>query len=562
MVNNDFLPQGYQVHRSLDRFGEQDRVAYLAVMVKNKQPVILEEFLYENSTQPKPEEIEVLCQLNHPGIPRFIESFETSRGICLVQEYKQASPIHHLSNISPEAFKYIAKSILDILIYLQNQSSVVVHQNIRPENIWFDNQRQIYLVGFGLIRKTKRIGNSGGDKSFKTREQIGNRPLSKATDLYGLGISLICLLTQTKPTELQDLVNDSGGIVFERLVPKKISIQLINWIEKLVQPVAINRYQSASDALIALEEIHLYRHPEAKLDINQIDLQATILGQELRQNIKINNFVTDTNLQGKWEILPHSSDKRYSINPDSWIAIEPREFEGNKTFCQIIIDTEKLMADKKYKRQLILHANTLDKNQTIDIYITTPALVLKNPPYKSLAVITATSLASIGLFTSIIFAYGNFMGVLGFIIGIILGSYNGILLGFNNVDGFRIWSRVMAGFSTACTVMGLLFGLILPLGFFAGGTAGIITGIISGTAMKNHLLKRFNYIQSGIMVILAAVFGAGIGISLIKGFIYPLALILLIAGGIPLMGIIGWLISENKKLLYNYEKLKPSLARP
>ncbi|MEO0686460.1 MAG: hypothetical protein AAFY76_15825 [Cyanobacteria bacterium J06649_11] len=34
MVNNDFLPQGYQVHRSLDRFGEQDRVAYLAVMVK------------------------------------------------------------------------------------------------------------------------------------------------------------------------------------------------------------------------------------------------------------------------------------------------------------------------------------------------------------------------------------------------------------------------------------------------------------------------------------------------------------------------------------------------
>ncbi|MEO0686461.1 MAG: hypothetical protein AAFY76_15830 [Cyanobacteria bacterium J06649_11] len=80
--------------------------------------------------------------------------------------------------------------------------------------------------------------------------------------------------------------------------------------------------------------------------------------------------------------------------------------------------------------------------------------------------------------------------------------------------------------------------------------------------MKNHLLKRFNYIQSGIMVILAAVFGAGIGISLIKGFIYPLALILLIAGGIPLMGIIGWLISENKKLLSNYEKLKPSLARP
>ena len=147
--NHDFLAQGYEVHRSLDRFGEQDRVAYLAVMVKNKQPVILEEFQYKELNI---DEIKALCQLKHPGIPQFLDSFETERGICLVQEYKKASPIYHLSNISPEAFKYIAKSILDILIYLQNQSPVVIHQNLRPENIWFDNQRQIHLVGFGLSR--------------------------------------------------------------------------------------------------------------------------------------------------------------------------------------------------------------------------------------------------------------------------------------------------------------------------------------------------------------------------------------------------------------------------
>ncbi|MEM6404441.1 MAG: protein kinase, partial [Cyanobacteria bacterium P01_D01_bin.116] len=211
--NHDFLAQGYEVHRSLDRFGEQDRAAYLAVMVKNKQPVILEEFQYK---EPNIDEIKALCQLKHPGIPQFLESFETERGICLVQEYKKASPIYHLSNISPEAFKYIAKSILDILIYLQNQSPVVIHQNLRPENIWFDNQRQIHLVGFALSRKAKGIAHSGGTKTFKGREQLANRPLSKATDLYGLGVSLICLLTGTKPTEIDDLVNQSGGITFER----------------------------------------------------------------------------------------------------------------------------------------------------------------------------------------------------------------------------------------------------------------------------------------------------------------------------------------------------------
>ena len=35
-------------------------------------------------------EIEVLQQLDHPRIPRYLDSFETPQGFCLVQEYKNA----------------------------------------------------------------------------------------------------------------------------------------------------------------------------------------------------------------------------------------------------------------------------------------------------------------------------------------------------------------------------------------------------------------------------------------------------------------------------------------
>ena len=373
-----------------------------------------------------------------------------------------------------------------------------------------------------------------------------------------MGVSLICLLTGTNPTEIDDLVNQSGGITFERLVSSEISLDLIHWIEKLAQSVAINRYQTASDALTALEEINLYRYPEVKLDINQIDLKANVLGQELSQTIKINNFVTNTNLQGKWEIASHPSDKRYSINPDSWIKIQPSEFEGNKTRCQIIVNTEKLMADKNYKRRLILHTNTLDKTQTVDIQVTTPPLVMQTPPYKSVGVIIATSLVCFGIGWSVVFSYMHIMTVVGFIAGITVGAKNGVILGFNNYDEFKIWSRVMAGFSTVAMMM----GLFLAAGFLAGGMAGIITGLIGGGTMKKHLVKRFNYIHAGAMVLLAVVFGAGVGVIPYAGLIHPLALILLIGGGFPLGGIMGWLISENKKLLSEYENLKPSLARP
>ena len=125
-------------------------------------------------------------------------------------------------------------------------------------------------------------------------------------------------------------------------------------------------------------------------------------------------------------------------------------------------------------------------------------------------------------------------------------------------DEFKIWSRVMAEFSTVAMMM----GLFLEAGFLAGGMAGVITGLIGGGTMKKHLVKRFNYIHAGAMVFLATIFGAGVGVIPYAGLIHPLALILLIGGGFPLGGMMGWLISENRNLLSKYENLKPSLARP
>jgi serine/threonine protein kinase len=65
-----------------------------------------------------------------------------------------------------------------------------------------DEQMNVYLVDFGFAR----IGSAEGAMSsvaagtfgFMAPEQIYNRELSNATDLYALGATLICLLTQTK----------------------------------------------------------------------------------------------------------------------------------------------------------------------------------------------------------------------------------------------------------------------------------------------------------------------------------------------------------------------------
>ena len=96
------------------------------------------------------QEIEVLRRLNHPGIPRYINFFETKTELGMVQEYKEAQPLSQLQQLNPEQIKHITVQILEILVYLQNHSPVIIHRNLTPENILVDKQFRVYLVDLVL----------------------------------------------------------------------------------------------------------------------------------------------------------------------------------------------------------------------------------------------------------------------------------------------------------------------------------------------------------------------------------------------------------------------------
>ena len=176
-LQQDFSQYGYQIHRTLDRGDETHRAAYLAVGVETKEPVIVEEFSYlkyaGEVAQINQEQIQALLELIHPRIGRFLEVFETSTSICLVQEYKKATPLSHIKNITSDRLKYIATEVLDILVDLQNENPAIVHRNIRPENIWINSQNRVYLVGFDLTRESQNttLAYTGVPNVFQPREQ-------------------------------------------------------------------------------------------------------------------------------------------------------------------------------------------------------------------------------------------------------------------------------------------------------------------------------------------------------------------------------------------------------
>lgn len=262
----DFSSLGYQVIRELGRNREAGRITYLAHSLKSDQLVVIKEFRFANLShdlsglKAYEREIEILQQLNHSRIPRYVDSFKTSAGFYLVLEYKNAPSLGLKRCFHPEEIKQIAVSILDILVYLQKRDAPIIHRDIKPDNLLVDQQLNAYLVDFGLARiKGAKISMSSfavGTPGFMPPEELLGYTLTEASDLYSLGATLICLLTRTRSVDIGKLIDHKYRFNFQKLVPQ-ISPIFAAWLMKMVAQKRKHRYPNAAVALAALKPIYV-----------------------------------------------------------------------------------------------------------------------------------------------------------------------------------------------------------------------------------------------------------------------------------------------------------------
>ena len=382
----DFQAQGYDVIRELGRNREGGRITWLATNLNTKQPEVIKQFCFAQAgsswsgSEAHAREIQVLKGLNHPGIPSYLHSFETADGFCLVQEYIHASTLAEPRSFSPAEIKQIAVKILEILVYLQNRIPSVIHRDIKPENILVDEQINVYLIDFGFARiGSHDVAGSSvfkGTPGFIPPEQMF-KP-TNATDLYALGVTLICLLTGIKSTKIDELqdADDPYLINFRHLLPR-LSLRFIGWLEKMVQPKQKDRFTNAELALESLKPLDVIRVPAVDFSETVLEFKANRLGEKLSRLITIENPIPDTLLEGKWEVAPHPHDPPHTPDHHAWISVKPAQFSRNHIRFQVQVDTSKLMADKQYKRQLILHSNAYPASHTLTVKVQTAALPIE-----------------------------------------------------------------------------------------------------------------------------------------------------------------------------------------
>ncbi|HEY9897136.1 MAG TPA: serine/threonine-protein kinase [Candidatus Sericytochromatia bacterium] len=282
---DQILHERYQIQALLGR--KLGRQTFLALDLQTHLPVVLKLLLFSpdftwEDLKLFEREAETLKALDHPAIPQYLDFFEVKiefgKGFALVQSYIEARSLQQLAQdgcrFSEAELTAIATALLDILAYLHDLQPSVIHRDLKPSNVLLKNRSghspgEVYLIDFGSVQTATHGGTVTvvGTYGYMPPEQFGGRSLP-ASDLYGVGMTLIYLATGQHPA---DLPQNDLHVEFKHLTT--LSQSFISWLEWLTHPSLTQRPTSAQDA-----RLHLLQprpEPKAASSIPKIHLGTT-----------------------------------------------------------------------------------------------------------------------------------------------------------------------------------------------------------------------------------------------------------------------------------------------
>lgn len=207
-------------------------------------------------------EAEILAKLRHPNLPRVTDHFVIEgQGQYLVMDYIEGEDLRQrmdrAGNLSDEDVITIGVAVCEALSYLETRDPPVVHRDIKPGNIKITPNANIFLVDFGLVKtlldsQITATGARAMTPGYSPPEQYGTARTDQRSDVFSLGATLYAALTGSIPEDSLARAMNQEKLTPIRNYSAQVSKRLASVIEKSLEVMPENRYQSAEEFAEAL----------------------------------------------------------------------------------------------------------------------------------------------------------------------------------------------------------------------------------------------------------------------------------------------------------------------
>jgi serine/threonine-protein kinase PpkA len=257
----DFEIPGHRLVRPLGRGGMA--TVYLAIQASLSRPVavkILQAPTDEAITRFE-QEARTIARLQHPHIIAIYEVGRTSDGqLYYTMPYLPNGDLSKLDlRESPARIAAVIRALASALGHAHQHG--IVHRDVKPENVLFDQYRRALLTDFGIARasdnlRVTRQGATMGSSGYMSPEQARGLDIDGRSDLYSLGVVAYELLTGDLPFHGTDALSTAIAHIEQpvpRLPPLKRAWQ--SFLDKALAKAPAERFQNAQEMIDALDAI-------------------------------------------------------------------------------------------------------------------------------------------------------------------------------------------------------------------------------------------------------------------------------------------------------------------
>ncbi|MGN0505345.1 MAG: protein kinase [Lachnospiraceae bacterium] len=155
--------------------------------------------LQENSVQ--------RMHLTGTAAPDFVGEYRNAACYCVLREYIEGTPLDEYMKkhrITEEIILDIALDLVKAMRELHESEPVIIHRDIKPQNIIIQGNGKVSLIDFGISRVYKEEQTNdtflSGTEDFASPEQFGFMQTDIRSDIYSFGVVLAWMLTgKAKP---------------------------------------------------------------------------------------------------------------------------------------------------------------------------------------------------------------------------------------------------------------------------------------------------------------------------------------------------------------------------